>query len=510
MTLARRFSVAAALVVALTLAIAAGVAYALVRHLVLGEVDRTLRLQIPDVSAGPFFVAISAGIGPGPVANGDVQGGIEAIRGDAGKSVTIPIEPGRRLPDQIVFERASDWLVGGGRVVRPPAKGRAAVAAPALLVPPDAAIRAVAAGTRPEDIRSATLEGRRYRVITRRAGSGAVIQAGRPLAETDRVLSSLVWILAGVTGAGSLLAGVGARFVTRPVLSPIRRLASVAQHVTSTRDLRRRVPQGGNDELGRLAETFNSMLAALDESVRSQRQLVIDASHELRTPVASARTNLEVLRHGAVSDDERRRIFDDVVGQLEELGTTIGDVVELARTDTGVSASEPVRLDALVAETVRRVGVHAPEREIEVTSRPCTVTGPPERIARAVRNILDNALEWGPPNEPIEVTVAEGEVVVRDRGPGMTPEHAMRAFDRFWRAPESRALPGSGLGLAIVSQVATDLGGSVGIELPPRGGTRVRLSLPWVAPEPDVSPTEEVVYAASSFSARYSQSRSNR
>jgi two-component system sensor histidine kinase MprB len=138
------------------------------------------------------------------------------------------------------------------------------------------------------------------------------------------------------------------------------------------------------------------------------------------------------------------------------------------------------------------------------------VTGPPERIARAVRNLLDNALKWGPPDEPIEVGVAEGEVVVRDRGPGMTPEHATRAFDRFWRAPDSRALPGSGLGLAIVSQVATDLGGSVGIELPPGGGTRVCLSLPWVAADPDVSPPEEVGYAEPSRSARYSQSRSNR
>lgn len=480
MTLARRFSVAAALVVALTLAVAAGVSYGLVRHLVLGEVDRTLRQQIPEFGSGSFVFGVAADpTTPGAPAVGEgVAGDGAAAFAPVGSfDLTVPSVTGLVFPEKVVLERASDWILGGGPVV-----GKAGLAA-ALLVPADASIRAVASGSRSEDIRSATFEGRRYRVITRQAGDGAVIQAGRPLAETERVLSSLLWILVGVVGAASVIAGLAARFVARAVLAPIRRLASVAQHVTSTRDLRRRVPEGGGDELGGLARTFNSMLATLDDSVRSQRQLVIDASHELRTPVASARTNLEVLRRGALSEEERDRIVDDVVGQLEELGTTIADVVELARSDAAASASEPVRLDVLVADTVRRVRVHAPTRRIDVETEPCVVVGSPERIARAVRNLLDNALKWGPPDEPVEVVVARGEVVVRDRGPGMSPDDALRAFDRFWRAPGARSLPGSGLGLAIVAQVAGDLGGTVAIERPADGGARVRLSLPWTAAE---------------------------
>jgi two-component system sensor histidine kinase MprB len=107
------------------------------------------------------------------------------------------------------------------------------------------------------------------------------------------------------------------------------------------------------------------------------------------------------------------------------------------------------------------------------------VHAPPDRLGRAVRNLLDNALKWGPPGKPIEVEVAAGELRVRDHGPGVAPEHLPHVFDRFWRAPSARSLPGSGLGLAIVSQVASELGGSVTLEPAAGGGTLARLSLPW-------------------------------
>jgi two-component system sensor histidine kinase MprB len=267
--------------------------------------------------------------------------------------------------------------------------------------------------------------------------------------------------------------------VARAVLAPVRHLAAAAQHVAATRDLRRRVPDEGAGELAQLAKTFNTMLAALDDSQRAQRQLVIDASHELRTPVASARTNLEVLRHGRLSDEERDTVIDDVVAQLDELGTTIADVVELARSEAEPPVSQEVRLDELVRETVDRVQVHAGGRCLQVNAAPCVVHAPPDRLGRAVRNLLDNALKWGPLGKPIEVEVAAGELRVRDHGPGVAPEHLPHVFDRFWRAPSARSLPGSGLGLAIVSQVASELGGSVTLEPAAGGGTLARLSLPW-------------------------------
>jgi two-component system sensor histidine kinase MprB len=220
------------------------------------------------------------------------------------------------------------------------------------------------------------------------------------------------------------------------------------------------------------------MLDALTRSVRQQRQLVADASHELRTPLAVARTNLDVLqRHGDLPDADKEEIVGDALAELEEMTRLIDELVALARGDVAELALEPVRLDAVVTE-VAETAERRSGRSVLVRAKPSVVAGSPAALASAVANLIDNALKWGPPATPVEVTVAQGVVTVRDHGPGVADEDAPHVFDRFYRAAASRTMPGSGLGLAIVRQVAEAHGGSVDVAPAPGGGALFRLVIP--------------------------------
>jgi two-component system sensor histidine kinase MprB len=223
------------------------------------------------------------------------------------------------------------------------------------------------------------------------------------------------------------------------------------------------------------------MLEALEESQRAQRQLVADASHELRTPLTSLRTNMEVLTEvTSLPREDREKLLRDVIAQLDELTVLVSDLVDLARGDEPVETPQDVRLDLLVAEAVERARRHAGDRRFNTDLHPTLVPGVPGRLDRAVANLLDNAAKWSPPGGEIEVWVRDGEVSVRDYGPGIDDADLPFVFDRFYRAPTARGLPGSGLGLAIVRQVAASHGGEVVAERAPGGGARLRLRIPAV------------------------------
>jgi two-component system sensor histidine kinase MprB len=231
--------------------------------------------------------------------------------------------------------------------------------------------------------------------------------------------------------------------------------------------------------VGRMAARFNTMLDTLEGSVAAQRRLVADASHELRTPVTSLRTNIEVLLAGEdLPEPSRRRVLEDVREQTEELSGLITDVIELARGEVPVSGTEDVRLDEIAAVTAGRVGRSHPDTRFELDLEPTVVEGLPDRLARAVGNLLDNAAKYGPPGGVVEVRVRAGEVAVRDHGPGVPGAEAPFVFDRFYRGDGARGRQGSGLGLAIVRQVAESHGGGVTVEEAPGGGALFRLRLP--------------------------------
>jgi two-component system sensor histidine kinase MprB len=275
-----------------------------------------------------------------------------------------------------------------------------------------------------------------------------------------------------------VLLGLG---VGRTVLRPLNSLTETVEQLAETTDMSRRLDPGGRDELGRLRRAFNRLLAALDSSRESQRQLVLDASHELRTPLTSLKTNMEVARRmEELAPDEREVLISDVLTQLDELTTLVGDMAELARGEQPARTSEPIRLDSLVLEAVEVATTHGRSRGVtfEADFVPTWVSGSTGRIERAVDNLLDNALKWSPDGGVVEVTCANGVLTVRDHGPGVDESDMAHIFDRFYRAPGARGRPGSGLGLAIVAQVARDEGGTVSVHQAEGGGALFRFTLP--------------------------------
>jgi two-component system sensor histidine kinase MprB len=258
----------------------------------------------------------------------------------------------------------------------------------------------------------------------------------------------------------------------------VRRLTDTAERITDTRDLSERIETEGHDELSRLGATFNAMLDSLERSIRSQRQLVSDASHELRTPLTSLRTNIDLLRQGVeLSDHDRARLLRDVTRELEELTTLVTNTVELARGGQRDLHLEHVRLDELAERVVLRAEARFPSLEFELEADETTVWGDPDELERAVWNLVENAAKWSNGGGRVELTVLDGQVVVRDHGPGVPEAERPLIFDRFYRSERARGKPGSGLGLAIVRQIAETHGGRVDVEEAEGGGARFRLVL---------------------------------
>lgn len=366
-------------------------------------------------------------------------------------------------------------------------------------IPVSSQAKGVAAGSASSYYTTVTITGASYRelvtsagvvhIVTRPRGltlgdSKAALQLVLPLASVNSQLAHLGFVLTIVAVLGIGLALVLAWLVGRTALVPLNELTAAVEDVAATSDVTRRLDPGGPDELGRLRRAFNDLLSALQVSQEAQRQLVLDAGHELRTPLTSLRTNLEVVRRlDELEPSEREVLIDDVLTQMNELTTLVGDLSELARGEQRHVEPSVLRLDLLVEDAVAIATTHGRPREVSFTftSSPTWVRGQHDRIERAVGNLLDNALKWSPNGGVVEVTCADGIVSVRDHGPGIAPEHLPHVFDRFYRAPSARALPGSGLGLAIVAQVAHAEGGTVWAGPAPGGGALFRLQLPTVA-----------------------------
>jgi two-component system sensor histidine kinase MprB len=326
------------------------------------------------------------------------------------------------------------------------------------------------------------VSGIEFRVFTKQVftetGTPLALQIARPLTEVNHTLHRITFFLIVIALGGiAVAAGLGLA-VSQAALRPVRRLTDTAENVTETGDLSQRIETSGEDELGRLATSFNTMLGALEESSRAQRQLVADASHELRTPLTSLRTNIEVLAgERTLAPEARERLLSDVVEQLGEMTTLIAELIELARAEQHPEETQDVRLDLIAEDAVERARRNRPNITFTTDFESSLVHGAPSTIERAVANLLDNAAKWSPPGGEVEIGVRGAEVTVRDHGPGIAEEDLPYVFDRFYRASAARGLPGSGLGLAIVKQVAEAHGGTVVAERPDGGGTLMRLRL---------------------------------
>jgi two-component system sensor histidine kinase MprB len=439
MSFRRRIAFTSAAAVAVAVALGSGVAYFVVRDTLRGQIDASLRM--------PATFSLQTPPGAPRVAP---------------------------LTNTVVFRQ----MIEGDRVI--------GAAGQARKLGDDGAVKQVAAGTRAPFFGDADVDGVHVRFFTARGPDGSAIQVARPVTEVDAALAKLRAGLGLVAIAGIALAAFLGRLATRHAVRPVTQLTETAEHVARTRDLSRRIDAAGGDELARLAGSFNTMLEALDASQRAQRQLVADASHELRTPLTSLRTNLEVLgASGQLSERDRERLRRDLVAQLEELGELVGDLVELARDgEAPADPPEPLRLDELVAAAVERAQRHAPQVVFAAELEPCVVAGERARLDRAVANLLDNAAKWSAAGATVAVRLCDGELTVRDHGPGIAPEDLAHVFDRFYRAAAARGRAGSGLGLAIVRQVAERHGGAVSAEPADGGGALLRLALPVSHPIP--------------------------
>lgn len=356
-------------------------------------------------------------------------------------------------------------------------------------VPFEDAEREIAASTNPPGKLNQSLRTvGNYRVLARKLSDGNTLVMAQSLDHTDAILRRLASVLLVAGGIGVAFAAVAGTLVARGGLRPVARLTDAAEHVAATNDLTP-IPVAGKDELARLTEAFNAMLAALAESRERQARLVADAGHELKTPLTSLRTNLELLiaasEPGAppIPAADMVELRSDVVAQIEELSTLVGDLVDLAREDTQNAVFEECDLEEILADALARVRRRRTDVDFEVQAQSWFVFGEASGLSRAVLNVLDNAAKWSPPGRSVQVSLRQtgpevAQLVVADSGPGIPPEDRELVFERFYRAAATRSMPGSGLGLAIVRQVVERIGGRVVAEQSPTGGALLRMTLP--------------------------------
>jgi len=332
-------------------------------------------------------------------------------------------------------------------------------------------------------------------------GETGSVQLALPLDDVEdavnrlRILITMFGLLVTAVFAG--LGWVVIRRSFRPLTEVERTAAAIAAG-----DLSRRAPaQPSTTEVGRLTNSLNGMLAQIETAFRAQeaseqrtRRFAADASHELRTPLASIRGFAELYRQGAVSEPaDVARTMSRIEDESRRMGTLVEDLLLLARLDEQRPArSEPVDLAVLAGDAVHDARGLAPDRRVRLVGlsdergpEPAVVTGDDNRLRQVVANLVANAVRHTPPGTPIEVAVgrtAEVAVLeVRDHGEGLSPEHAARVFERFYRVDASRARHqggGSGLGLSIVAAVASSHGGRVGVARTSGGGATFRVELP--------------------------------
>ncbi|HEX3831684.1 MAG TPA: HAMP domain-containing sensor histidine kinase [Solirubrobacteraceae bacterium] len=454
MSLRKRLTIIAAASVAIAVLLALVACYAIVRSQLRGQVDDSLRAQAQAVqNVGNRALMSLPGIPPS--AGGPAQYAQEVVAGSGNAqmitgNLSLPVTARTRaVSTGSAGGYLSDFQVGENHLRE--------ITFPVRAIVPDTGQRTTVA-----------------------------IQLARPLNGVDSVLSHLRLILTLLFVGGIALAAVLGRMASRRVLRPLGEVAEAVKHIGETEDLHSRLHVHADDEVGLLATRFNAMLDrletsrdALDESVRAQRQLVADASHELRTPVTSLRTNIEVLLEGGELDPEdRRRLLADVVEQSEELSALVNDLIELARGDQPGPDTDDVRLDRVAADSLARARRNAPGINFEAQLKPVLVDGVPERLGRAINNLLDNAARHSPPGATVEIRVGADGVRVRDHGTGVAEADLPYVFDRFFRGTNSRGRQGSGLGLAIVRQVTEQHGGTASVANAPDGGAIFTMALP--------------------------------
>ncbi|NLD76519.1 MAG: HAMP domain-containing histidine kinase [Acidimicrobiales bacterium] len=344
----------------------------------------------------------------------------------------------------------------------------------------------------PFDVRSA--DGSvAYRAMSAQLPDGGLLVVTRSLAERDEAVNAVVRVLAFTGVIAAILISVVVAVVTSLVTHPLDAMIDTAEAI-SEGDLTSRVPTAGVEDVTRLATALNQMLDRIEQAFADReasegalRRFVSDASHELRTPLAAVLGYAELHQSGMAGDQAAvDRGIDRIRSEGERMRLIVDELLTLARLDEGRPMERaPVDLGELVRQAVGDARTVAPQRSvtIDVPDEPVTVSGDAMSLRQAVDNLLANARNHTPAEAPVHVSVHRGGgralIRVRDSGPGLEPEAAARAFDRFYRADSSRSRPGgSGLGLAIVAAIAESHQGSATVDSSPGEGATFTLDLP--------------------------------
>ncbi|MCZ4495816.1 MAG: sensor histidine kinase [Thermoleophilia bacterium] len=442
MSLRARIAAASALALAVVATLIAVTIYSVVANELRGETEQQLR-QIADRSTGRGGDRPRGGPGAGPAQPfGGARGYVQVVDEDG--DVLQLGNDGDALPlteDDLLIARR-----GGGEALR-------------------------------DDVE---VNGTHLMVLTTGLTGGGALQVARPIDEVRAVLRQtatrlVIVVVLGVLGA----IGLGL-LVAQLALRPVARFTQEAEDIAADPSGHGRLDVTGTDEISRLAASFNATLTALEQSLDMQRQLIADAGHELRTPIASVRANIQVLGDADIDrlpPEDLAALRSDIVTELDELTDLLTAVIELARGSDPEAIHDDVRLDDVLraaAERAERRGDSSVVVQLDL--EPTVVTGDPARIARAAANIVDNARKWSPDGGTIEIELTDGVTRVRDHGPGFPEQELERVFDRFWRAESARSMPGSGLGLSIVQQTVAAHGGWVTATNAPDGGAIVTAS----------------------------------
>lgn len=331
-------------------------------------------------------------------------------------------------------------------------------------------------------LRSSKVNGSELRIATGAIAGGGAFMVARDLKESDRVLGALRDRFALIGLLVTLVAAALGAFVARAIAHPIRMLTDVTSSIAASGGLDddTAIAVGiteRRDELGRLAQSFSSMIGSLRTSRAQQRQLAQDAGHELRTPLTTLRTNVEVLaKYPDLPADKRATILHEMVDELRELSTLTDELLVLAADATPDDPVVSIDLAELATRSIerfqRRTG-----RSVHHSATTAVVRGRRLQLSRAIDNILANSAKFDTTTLPVEVTVDAGRISVRDHGPGFPSADLDRVFDRFFRSDVARSLPGTGLGLAIVADAAASHHGTASASNHPEGGAVVTLTL---------------------------------
>ncbi len=342
--------------------------------------------------------------------------------------------------------------------------------------------------------RTVNVNGRAFLVMSTLLSDGTtalIVQVGEPLDALDQTFKQAQTSIALIITICALAVIVLSFVLASEVTTPLNELESAMRETGSEKLHRRLQWRGRRDEVGRLAQAFDDLLARLEEAFARERRFISDASHELKTPLTSINANAQMLaRWGDKDEAIRKESLETIIAESSTLASMVNGMLTLAKADSGDSMpKEPVALSLAAREAVNATQGRAADKglslDLETPAQSPIVNGDAALLRQLITNLVDNAIKFTPAGGVTVRVYRDGDdaiAEVADTGPGIDPDDLPLIFDRFYRTDKSRtrAVPGTGLGLAIVRSIARVHNGSVEAQSRPGGGTIFRVRLPCI------------------------------